>query len=312
MGMLLTFSVVNRIDPSRIIESNGREHMELNVDWEESPPLKELSHKPDVIDSNHANQYLLRPIPVEDNPASAQSHFPVHKSTSSQIADRSVQPVRSTTTSSRWVPGREGTLTRIRGKAMDSAVAVIDVEENNEFNSILANSSTEKIFDAPGEVHAAQYAGKMRSGRREKHGVRSGRPFKTNSSGTGLKEELFYLYDSQGRRYTALEASVQFKEPVLLPYPPLPKYHDQFNSYAPEFAPSLQGATAARNHALIVEVERSKPAPNMTLQKAVFESSNLKLHLCNGQFEAYSAAYLTTREHILAGKCELLNLCCRH
>ena len=39
----------------------------------------------------------------------------------------------------------------------------------------------------------------------------------------------------------------------------------------------------------------------MALQKAVFEPENLKLHLCNGVFEAYSASYLTTKQHMLEG-----------
>jgi hypothetical protein len=39
----------------------------------------------------------------------------------------------------------------------------------------------------------------------------------------------------------------------------------------------------------------------MTQQKALFDPENLKLHLCNAVFEAYSASYLTTRAHILEG-----------
>jgi hypothetical protein len=39
----------------------------------------------------------------------------------------------------------------------------------------------------------------------------------------------------------------------------------------------------------------------MSKQKGSIESENLKLHLCNGVFEAYSASYLTTKEHMLAG-----------
>lgn len=38
------------------------------------------------------------------------------------------------------------------------------------------------------------------------------------------------------------------------------------------------------------------PLPDLSKQKG-----NLKLHLCNEQFEAYSASYLTTRQHMLAG-----------
>jgi hypothetical protein len=38
------------------------------------------------------------------------------------------------------------------------------------------------------------------------------------------------------------------------------------------------------------------------LQKGVFEKDNLKLHLCNSVYEAYSASYLTTKHHMLHGK----------
>jgi hypothetical protein len=37
----------------------------------------------------------------------------------------------------------------------------------------------------------------------------------------------------------------------------------------------------------------------MNQQAGVFEAENLKLHLCNGVFEAYSGSYLTTAAHML-------------
>lgn len=45
-----------------------------------------------------------------------------------------------------------------------------------------------------------------------------------------------------------------------------------------------------------------RPGPDMQLQRAVYEKDNLKLHLCNGVFEAYSAAYLTTKQHMIEGE----------
>ncbi len=44
------------------------------------------------------------------------------------------------------------------------------------------------------------------------------------------------------------------------------------------------------------------PLPDMSKQRGVFEQDNLKLHLCNGVFEAYSASYLTTKAHMLNGE----------
>ena len=43
------------------------------------------------------------------------------------------------------------------------------------------------------------------------------------------------------------------------------------------------------------------PLPDMSKQRGVHEKDNLKLHLCNGVFEAYSASYLTTKQHMLSG-----------
>jgi hypothetical protein len=37
----------------------------------------------------------------------------------------------------------------------------------------------------------------------------------------------------------------------------------------------------------------------MDQQAGIFEAENLKLHLCNGVFEAYSGSYLTTAAHML-------------
>jgi hypothetical protein len=45
-----------------------------------------------------------------------------------------------------------------------------------------------------------------------------------------------------------------------------------------------------------------KRLPNMAAQKGKFEVENLKLHLCNTVYEAYSGAFLTTRAHMLTVK----------
>jgi hypothetical protein len=92
-------------------------------------------------------------------------------------------------------------------------------------------------------------------------------------------------------------------------YPPNQAYHDQATKLPllPPYAPSLDSATLAKEHPVYGK-QISKPLPNMTLQKAPFEKENLKIHLCNGVFEAYSASYLTTKEHLLAVKSERYNL----
>jgi hypothetical protein len=54
----------------------------------------------------------------------------------------------------------------------------------------------------------------------------------------------------------------------------------------------------------------SLAVPDMSKQRGAFEKDNLKLHLCNAVFEAYSASYLTTKQHMLNG--ELLSLSLSH
>eukprot|EP01040_Poterioochromonas_malhamensis_P009990 gene9990-10856_t len=81
--------------------------------------------------------------------------------------------------------------------------------------------------------------------------------------------------------------------------PPIP-YHGQvqlnFSSHKP----------------LVISYEQAvklgRPLPDMTRQKAMYEKENLKIHLCNAVFEAYSASYLTTKEHMLAVASESYNL----
>lgn len=51
-----------------------------------------------------------------------------------------------------------------------------------------------------------------------------------------------------------------------------------------------------------------KPIPDMSRQRGILERENLKIHMCNGVFEAYSAAYLTTKEHMVAVASESFNL----
>ena len=45
-----------------------------------------------------------------------------------------------------------------------------------------------------------------------------------------------------------------------------------------------------------------KSLPNMAAQRGKFEVENLKLHLCNTVYEAYSGAFLTTKAHMLTVK----------
>mmetsp|Transcript_8776 Transcript_8776/g.19256 ORF Transcript_8776/g.19256 Transcript_8776/m.19256 type:complete len:454 (-) Transcript_8776:395-1756(-) len=54
--------------------------------------------------------------------------------------------------------------------------------------------------------------------------------------------------------------------------------------------------------------QQKLPLPDLRGQRGAFEADNLKLHLCNSVFEAYSASYLTTKAHMLHVHSEGYNL----
>ena len=114
----------------------------------------------------------------------------------------------------------------------------------------------------------------------------------------------------------------------VTPYPILQSYHEQAYKLQLDvpYSPSLDVLLSQRN-AITQALESSSrylpntklqlsskinldslPVPDMQNQKAEFEKENLKLHLCNGVFEAYSASWLTTREHMIEVKSEGYNL----
>jgi hypothetical protein len=112
------------------------------------------------------------------------------------------------------------------------------------------------------------------------------------------------------------------------PSPPLIAYHQpQRSGYqAPShlYIPSLASINALKaglqsyltrnhdqqSHQLPAAWSKAyeKALPDLSKQKASFESDNLKLHLCNGVFEAYAASYLTTRQHMIEVQSENYNL----
>ena len=75
------------------------------------------------------------------------------------------------------------------------------------------------------------------------------------------------------------------------------------------YIPSISSIMIRNNDPLLKQANiKLNSLPNMTLQASNHEHENLKLHLCNGVFEAYSASFLTTKAHILGVKSEKYNL----
>jgi len=84
------------------------------------------------------------------------------------------------------------------------------------------------------------------------------------------------------------------------------RYHSQvyrdYSAYRPTI-PTYAGVEAEGKKA-----KTHRALPDMRLQSGGFEKDNLKLHLCNSVFEAYSASYLTTKHHMLHVQSEGYNL----
>jgi len=104
---------------------------------------------------------------------------------------------------------------------------------------------------------------------------------------------------------------------LLTEPPPWIPYHEQYKFLDGLYIPSLESVRARRLRILTnsttllnsdVKVLAHRALPDMSQQKGVFEHENLKLHLCNAVFEAYSASFLTTRAHMISVKSESFNL----
>ena len=235
----------------------------------------------------------------------------------------------SNSTSIPWTPGKEGWIDSLKEKAKAAASEFIGGTTVETISTTSSSSSSSQSLatvdspaltafsvDSPTTDLQADVGGRKRKKRGDRLGTRGPEP--SSSRGGGRVIDLFY--SDTGKRYEGPVDDTSLKDlviprgnqpPRLLPYPPPVPYHSQALSppLLPPYIPTLQGATALHNSALFQEAKHLfRPLPNMTLQQAAHERDNLKLHLCNGVFEAYSASYLTTKEHILAIKSENYNL----
>jgi hypothetical protein len=132
----------------------------------------------------------------------------------------------------------------------------------------------------------------------------SGTRINISSSASTILPPNIIVYDKDTGDIVTNNIEKKLAEKSILPYPPLQPYHSQSSRPPPPkpYIPTLESVKEIQKSNLFQYVPSiQKPLPNMTLQRAIFEKDNLKLHLCNAVFEAYSASYLTTREHILAG-----------
>lgn len=128
--------------------------------------------------------------------------------------------------------------------------------------------------------------------------------------GAGISERPDAIRRSAGGRGANASDVIFLNKP-----PPLVPYHEQYKFLHELYVPSLSSVSALRQimstnptSSVLGESLLSKALPDMANQKGIFEHENLKLHLCNAVFEAYSASYLTTKQHMISVKSESFNL----
>lgn len=175
----------------------------------------------------------------------------------------------------RWAPGKESSLEKYRKDAANAQSAMGIQPSKASIDEIMNQLQISNYTDTNLELKLLR---KMRKSSRNSESVAPVLPLQPIIAAAST---------------TAVNSQGGVKMPA-------PKYHDQclgnFSSYVP-YVPTLDAELAA-----------GKTGPDMTLQRAVYEKDNLKLHLCNGVFEAYSAAYLTTARHMIEEASDRFNL----
>lgn len=236
-----------------------------------------------------------------------------------------------------WTPGKEGWINSFKEKALTAASEFIGETSTSASTSSASissssisadlsekylplNSATISTTDSPALTAFSADSPSTDLPIESNGRKRRKKSDRVSSATTPTTRVIDLFYSDTGKRYEGPVDDTSLKDlvipkgnqpPRLLPYPPPVPYHSQALNppLHPPYIPSLQGATALHSSTLFQEAKHLfSPLPNMTLQQAAHERDNLKLHLCNGVFEAYSAAYLTTKEHLIAIKSENYNL----
>ena len=138
-----------------------------------------------------------------------------------------------------------------------------------------------------------------------------------NSIGAGITQTPDEPTQKNAKSLNGVDSRTSLSPVRLLTEPPpwVP-YHEQYKFLDGLYIPSLESVSTRRHRVLTnpttiksgAKLLTHRTLPDMSQQKGVFEHENLKLHLCNAVFEAYSASFLTTRAHMISVKSESFNL----
>ena len=194
-----------------------------------------------------------------------------------------------------WVPGKEGGLDKYKAAAEEVAKSFTDM------GAVSVSSDSTESSSGKGKVGKVPVSTiKVRPVIDQSASI-SDDDFIQKDAVTYKKKDVVPLKPkAKPQREKEREVEVDFSSSSSGPSvpPPLVPYHKQA-----ERDPIVPYAPSVR-----LLKSQGKKIPDMSLQKAKHEEENLKIHLCNSVFEAYSASYLTTRKHMLEVESEGYNL----
>jgi hypothetical protein len=198
-------------------------------------------------------------------------------------------------------------LARIPGHAevtdVSSVMSLLDRAFGSSSNAATSTSTSTSTPVVVGSSKSSKSSNTLpsTSGKQVRKGDKEAIVFGTPEKTQSLKPFPDNLPKFQDNFPDVNDAALYQSRPHLTTQLPLP-YHHQAQRDFGKFSPWIPTVDEAKRLGLKL--------PDMRLQRATYEHSdmNLKLHLCNAVFEAYSASYLTTKSHILEIPSETYNL----
>ncbi len=272
LGVLISLSFVNRMGPNSVLTyksiSDTRVVDLVNV------RQGVTSLKNDTVAA------FLKPteIPLKTN----NIVEPKAQIVTNKIAD--TQTVAKT----RWAPGGESNLAKLK--------SIADEAQTHFIKAGSAPASTSPAAETPPPVDetAKLGEGRLRPGKLKRKQMKEliGKRVAdtTAATATSTTAATATLTATSTTPSTVSHINASLPRLSLTPNPLIPYHSQALILMLFEFKMSVLRSSAGL-----------APLPDISKQRGVHEKDNLKLHLCNGVFEAYSASYLTTKQHMLSG-----------
>ncbi len=203
---------------------------------------------------------------------------------------KKASPLDGVAESLTWAPGSSGELDKFEKKANAASKALS--ADGALKGGGLANSAS--VTSSNGKRDGSRSGGNSNENKTSSKGKNMNYDTKTDLRGRAPTDDLIVTdpVDNIGSIVSSSKTTTDSTSSPRI------AYHEQAHKPVPEIV--VKSVDYVKSQGL--------PVPDMTLQKAEFEKENLKVHLCNAVYEAYSASYLTTRKHMMAVKSEGFNL----